>query len=64
MFFNVIMIMEDKIYWENKDNMIYICSKIKMLIMVKYVILGLFMLGRDLNNGFIRMIIINISDVE
>lgn len=35
-----------------------------MLIMVKYVILGLFMLGRDLNNGFIRMIIINISDVE
>lgn len=35
-----------------------------MLIMVKYVILGLFMLGRDLNNGLIRMIIINISDVE
>lgn len=35
-----------------------------MLIMVKYGILGLFMLGRDLNNGFIRMIIINISDVE
>lgn len=30
MFFNVIMIMEDKIYWENKDNMIYICSKINV----------------------------------